>query len=95
MRDVDRWIFGRHRARAMIDVPKEGQRDYARLERIVADIGTGEVATFFVHLAEGRRDNPRSVEEWELVDPPGGGVRALTAATVIIHGSALAASSSG
>ena len=88
VRNVDRWIFGRHRARDDRR-PKEGQRDYARLEKIVADIGTGEVATFFVHLAEGRRDNPRSVEEWELVDPPGGGVRALTAATVIIHGSAL------
>jgi cytosine/adenosine deaminase-related metal-dependent hydrolase len=89
VRNVDRWIFGRHRARAMIDVPKEGQRDYARLEKIVTDIGAGEVDAFYVHLAEGRRDNPRSVEEWELVDPPGGGVRALTDATVIIHGSAL------
>ena len=42
-----------------------------------------------MHLAEGRRDNPRSVEEWELVDPPGGAFSALTGATVIIHGSAL------
>ena len=88
VRNVDRWVFGRHRARAMIDVPKEGQRDYARLEKIVTEIGAGELDAFYVHLAEGRRDNPRSVDEWELIDPPGS-FSALTPATVVIHGSAL------
>jgi 5-methylthioadenosine/S-adenosylhomocysteine deaminase len=89
VRNVDRWIFGRHRARAMIDVPQEGQRDHPRLVKIVEAIEAGEVDAFYLHLAEGRRDNPRSVDEWELVDPPGAGFRALTGATVIIHGSAL------
>jgi 5-methylthioadenosine/S-adenosylhomocysteine deaminase len=88
VRNVDRWIFGRHKARAMIDVPAEGQRDFPRLQKIVAEIGLGEVDAFYIHLAEGRRDNPRSVEEWKLVDPPGT-FSALTAATVVIHGSAL------
>ena len=58
VRNVDRWIFGRHRARAMIDVPKEGQRDYARLEKIVADIGTGEVASLLHASGRGTARQP-------------------------------------
>jgi 5-methylthioadenosine/S-adenosylhomocysteine deaminase len=85
VRNVDRWIFGRHRARAMIDLPDEGERDFPRLERIVGEIDTGVVDAFYLHLAEGRRDNQRSVDEWNRLQRTG----ALTPATVIIHGTAL------
>ena len=85
VRNVDRWIFGRHRARAMIDLPDEGERDFPRLQRIVGEIDTGVVDAFYVHLAEGRRDNQRSVDEWDRLQRTG----ALTPATVIIHGTAL------
>jgi 5-methylthioadenosine/S-adenosylhomocysteine deaminase len=85
VRNVDRWIFGRHRARAMIDLPDEGQRDFDRLQRILAEIEDGTIDAFYVHLAEGRRDNERSVEEWDRLVR----TKALTAATVIIHGTAL------
>jgi 5-methylthioadenosine/S-adenosylhomocysteine deaminase len=85
VRNVDRWIFGRHRARAMIDLPDEGERDFPRLERILGEIEAGAVDAFYVHLAEGRRDNPRSVEEWDRLLR----TNALTKATVVIHGTAL------
>jgi 5-methylthioadenosine/S-adenosylhomocysteine deaminase len=85
VRNVDRWIFGRHRARAMIDLPDEGERDFPRLQRIVGEIEAGGVDAFYVHLAEGRRDNPRSVAEWDRLKR----TNALTPATVIIHGTAL------
>jgi 5-methylthioadenosine/S-adenosylhomocysteine deaminase len=85
VRNVDRWIFGRHRARAMIDLPDEGQRDFSRLQRIIGEIEDGAVDAFYVHLAEGRRDNQRSVDEWDRLVR----TNALTAATVVIHGTAL------
>ncbi|HEY6778190.1 MAG TPA: hypothetical protein VI122_16910, partial [Thermoleophilaceae bacterium] len=85
VRNVDRWIFGRHRARAMIDLPDEGERDFPRLQRIVGEIDAGEVDAFYLHLAEGRRDNQRSVDEWDRLLR----TNALTPATVIIHGAAL------
>ena len=85
VRNVDRWIFGRHRARAMIDLPDEGGRDFPRLQRIIAEIDDGTIDAFYLHLAEGRRDNQRSVEEWDRLVR----TKALTKATVIIHGTAL------
>lgn len=85
VRNVDRWIFGRHRARAMIDLPDEGERDFPRLQRIVGEIEAGRVDAFYLHLAEGRRDNQRSVDEWDRLER----TNALTAATVIVHGTAL------
>ena len=85
VRNVDRWIFGRHRARAMIDLPDEGERDFPRLQRILGEIRDGTIDAFYLHLAEGRRDNQRSVEEWDRLLR----TKALTEATVIIHGTAL------
>jgi 5-methylthioadenosine/S-adenosylhomocysteine deaminase len=85
VRNVDRWIFGRHRARAMIDLPDEGERDFPRLQRIIGEIHDGAIDAFYLHLAEGRRDNERSVEEWDRLLR----TNALTDATVIIHATAL------
>jgi 5-methylthioadenosine/S-adenosylhomocysteine deaminase len=85
VRNVDRWIFGRHRARAMIDLPDEGERDFPRLQRILGEIAAGDVDAFYLHLAEGRHDNQRSVDEWDRLKR----TNALTPATVIIHGTAL------
>jgi 5-methylthioadenosine/S-adenosylhomocysteine deaminase len=87
VRNVDGLIFGHQHARAMIDLPASitSQRGGKTLQGILDDIETGEVTAFYVHLAEGRRDNTRSVEEFtHLTD-----LQALTTATVIIHGSAL------
>jgi 5-methylthioadenosine/S-adenosylhomocysteine deaminase len=85
VRNVDRRIFGRHRARSMIDLPSAGSRDMDTLRSILADIQTGEVTAFYIHLAEGRADDPRSGREFDRLVEFG----ALTPATVIIHGSAL------
>ncbi len=85
VRNVDLPVFGEQRARAMIDLPSAGSRDEPRLRDIVAQIGRGDVDAFYVHLAEGRRDDPRSQGEFaKLV-----ALHALTPATVIIHGTAL------
>ena len=85
VRNVDLQIFGAQRARAMIDLPSEGSRDLPRLQRILSKVEGGEVTAFYVHLAEGRPDDPRSMAEFDRLVELG----ALTPATVIIHGSAL------
>jgi len=86
VRNVDLRIFGRHRARAMIDLPSPTSRDADRLKAIVAGIGGGEIDAFYLHLAEGQAGDERSAKEFErLVDD----YDALTPATVLIHGTAL------
>jgi 5-methylthioadenosine/S-adenosylhomocysteine deaminase len=85
VRNVDLPVFGEQRARAMIDLPSAGSRDEPRLREIVEQIGRGEIDAFYVHLAEGRRDDPRSQGEFAKLT----GFNALTKATVIIHGTAL------
>jgi cytosine/adenosine deaminase-related metal-dependent hydrolase len=85
VRNVDRRIFGQHRARSMIDLPSASSRDMDTLRSILADIQAGEVTAFYIHLAEGRADDPRSSREFDRLVELG----ALTPATVIIHGSAL------
>jgi cytosine/adenosine deaminase-related metal-dependent hydrolase len=84
VRNVDKWIFGGQRARSMIDLPSDS-RGMPELESILAGIAGGTVKAFYIHLAEGRRDNERSREELDrLVD-----LNALTEKTVVIHGTAL------
>jgi 5-methylthioadenosine/S-adenosylhomocysteine deaminase len=87
VRNVDGVIFGEHRARAMIDLPSSLTSSHGgtTLKNILADIGTGDVTAFYVHLAEGQRSNQRSIDEFDHLT----GLEALTDATVIIHGSAL------
>jgi 5-methylthioadenosine/S-adenosylhomocysteine deaminase len=85
VRNVDKWIFGRHRARALVDLPSATGRAKAQLDAILADIAHGEVDAFYIHLAEGQKANPRSRDEFgRLV-----ALDALTPATVVIHGTAL------
>ncbi|MGI8457215.1 MAG: amidohydrolase family protein [Propionibacteriaceae bacterium] len=88
VRNVDLWIFGQHRARAMIDLPSSPhQRDYPRLQKIIGEIAAGEVDAFYLHLAEGARGDRRSLTEFQRFLDFG----AATPATVVIHGSALEA----
>lgn len=86
VRNVDLRIFGEHRARAMIDLPSDADADgHTRLRRILDGIAAGEVAAFYLHLAEGRRDDERSRREFDRLVA----LDALTPATVLIHGTAL------
>lgn len=85
VRNLDLWAFGAHRARSMIDLPSEGSRDVPRLEKILTDIGTGDVTAFYLHLSEGRRGDQRSTTEFERFLT----AKAATPATNVIHGSAL------
>ena len=85
VRNVDLWIFGDHKARAMIDLPSSSSRDVPRLKKIVADIGTGDVNAFYLHLCEGLRGDERSAKEFQAFLESG----AATPATNVIHGTAL------
>jgi 5-methylthioadenosine/S-adenosylhomocysteine deaminase len=84
VRNVDKWIFGHQVGRAMIDLPS-GSRGADTLASVLKGIAAGEVKAFYVHVAEGRSDNERSVAEFDtLVE-----LEALTPQTVVIHGTAL------
>ena len=81
VRNVDRRIFGRHRARALIDLPPE-DGDVTALTRILAQVADGKVDAFYLHLGEGRPDDAVSTAEFDRMVELG----ALTPATVVIHG---------
>ena len=85
VRNVDLRIFGDHKARAMIDLPSKTSRDMQRLDDILAAIGAGDVTAFYLHLAEGARDDPRSQKEFTSLVA----LHGLTPATVLIHATAL------
>ena len=85
VRNVDLRVFGDHKARAMIDLPSKTSRDVQRLKDIVTAIGTGDVTAFYLHLAEGARDDARSQKEFDTLV----GFDALTKGTVLIHATAL------
>ena len=88
VRNVDLPIFGRHQARSVVDLDRV---DPARRLSLRKQIDDGEVDAVYIHLAEGKRDNQRSQEEFgDLVD-----ANLLTDATVIIHGTALTDESLG
>ena len=80
VRNVDRRIFGRHRARSIIDLDRTTAEDIATLRGQIAD---GSVTALYVHLAEGV--DQRSRDEFAALRA----AKLLTAATVIIHGTAL------
>jgi 5-methylthioadenosine/S-adenosylhomocysteine deaminase len=86
VRNVDGVIFGEHHARAMIDLPASmTARGGDTLANILTAITAKDVTAFYVHLAEGQRDNQRSIDEFaHLVS-----LHALTDATVMIHATAL------
>ncbi|MEN3310535.1 MAG: 5-methylthioadenosine/S-adenosylhomocysteine deaminase, partial [Micromonosporaceae bacterium] len=87
VRNVDLRVFGQRRARAMIDMPGGDGESQARtqLEGILKAIGNHEVDAFYLHLAEGQPDDPRSRREFDRMVHLG----ALTSATIVIHGTAL------
>ncbi len=87
VRNVDGMIFGEHRARAAIDLPTSltGFGGPA-FKKVLDAIENNEVDAHYVHLAEGMRDNERSKKEFTLLADK---LKALTKATVIIHGTAL------
>jgi 5-methylthioadenosine/S-adenosylhomocysteine deaminase len=80
VRNVDRRIFGQHRARSIVDLDRTPAADRAALR---ARIDAGEVNAVYVHLAEGTDATSRD-EFRDLIDS-----NLLTPATVIIHGTAL------
>jgi 5-methylthioadenosine/S-adenosylhomocysteine deaminase len=87
VRNVDLYVFGRHRARSMIDLPSATSQQAASLARVLGDIAAGKVDAFYLHLCEGRRGDQRSATEYRrFLD-----LHAATPATVVIHGSALSA----
>jgi 5-methylthioadenosine/S-adenosylhomocysteine deaminase len=87
VRNVDLWAFGAHRARSMIDLPSETSRDMERLRTVLGQITSGEVTAFYLHLSEGARGDERSTTEFNRFMDLG----VATAATNIIHGTALSA----
>lgn len=86
VRNVDGLVFGEHRARAAIDLPSSlTSRGGPEMKKVLDAVAAGEVDAYYLHLAEGKRDNERSQKEFDLLVKLG----ALTPATVIIHGTAL------
>jgi 5-methylthioadenosine/S-adenosylhomocysteine deaminase len=88
VRNVDLPIFGRHKARSVVDLDRV---DAARRKSLRKQIDDKQVDAVYMHLAEGKPDNERSRGEFgDLVD-----ANLLTEATVIIHGTALTDESLG
>jgi cytosine/adenosine deaminase-related metal-dependent hydrolase len=82
VRNVDLRIFGADHARSLVDLSRADTVDRARLR---TQIDAGDVTAVYVHLAEGVDERSRA----EFDDLVGSGL--LTAATIIIHGTALSA----
>jgi 5-methylthioadenosine/S-adenosylhomocysteine deaminase len=88
VRNVDLPIFGRHRARSVIDLDRV---DADRRKSLRKEIDDDKIDALYIHLAEGKPDNKRSRDEFgDLVD-----AKLLTDATVVIHGTALTDDSLG
>jgi 5-methylthioadenosine/S-adenosylhomocysteine deaminase len=82
VRNVDRFIFGTQPGRSMVDLPSSMNDD---LREVLDGITNGDVTAFYVHVAEGRHDNQRSVDEFDRLAE----LHALTSSTIIIHGTAI------
>lgn len=80
VRNVDKRIFGAQIGRSMVDL------DERTLGDVLQGISDGDVKAFYVHAAEGQKDNTASHNEFKkLVE-----LKALVPQTIIIHGTALA-----
>ena len=79
VRNVDKRVLGSQIGRSMVDL------DERSLPDILQQIEAGAVTAFYVHVAEGRKDNEASHHEFATLVELGG----LTEATVLIHGTAL------
>ncbi len=80
VRNVDRRIFGQHRARSIIDLDRTSPGDFATLRDQIA---SGAITALYIHLAEGVDHGSRA--EFAALKA----ANLLTPATVIIHGTAL------
>jgi cytosine/adenosine deaminase-related metal-dependent hydrolase len=79
VRNVDKRIFGEQIGRSMVDLDERSLGD------VLKGISDGDVKAFYVHSAEGQKDNAASHNEFaKLVE-----LKALVPQTVIIHGTAL------
>ena len=86
VRNVDRFIFGSHRARTIIDLPaKVDGFGWETFAAVLKAIDEARVDAFYVHLAEGQRDDDVSRAEFDKLKGFGG----LLPQTIVIHGSAL------
>ena len=85
VRNVDLYVFGQHRARAMIDLPSAGSQQADTLAHILTDIAAGRIDAFYLHLCEGRRGDQRSASEYQRFLT----FSAATSSTVLIHATAL------
>jgi 5-methylthioadenosine/S-adenosylhomocysteine deaminase len=86
VRNVDLRLFGEDHARSVIDLGRATEEQRVHLRQ---QIDAGEVTAFYLHLAEGTDDRSRA-EFDELV-----AADLLTAATILIHGTALTAAEWG
>ena len=80
VRNVDRRIFGQHKARSIIDLGRTTPADLATLRTQIAN---GDVNAVYIHLAEGTDATSR--KEFDALVA----ASMLTPATIIIHGTAL------
>jgi cytosine/adenosine deaminase-related metal-dependent hydrolase len=86
VRNVDRFIFGDHRARTTIDLPaKVDGFGWETFASILDAIDEHRVDAHYIHLAEGQRDDDVSRSEFDKLKDFTG----LRPQTIIIHGSAL------
>jgi 5-methylthioadenosine/S-adenosylhomocysteine deaminase len=86
VRNVDRFIFGSHRARTIIDLPaKVDGFGWETFAAVLKAIDEDRVDAFYVHLAEGQRDDDVSRAEFDKLKGFGG----LLPQTIVIHGTAL------
>jgi 5-methylthioadenosine/S-adenosylhomocysteine deaminase len=82
VRNVDLRIFGRHRARSVIDLDATRPD---KIERLRSQLAANEIDALYVHLAEGQASDERSQREFSKLTDAG----LLAGQTVIIHGTAL------
>jgi cytosine/adenosine deaminase-related metal-dependent hydrolase len=80
VRNLDRRIFGEHRARSIVDLDRVAPADLTTLQD---DLANDRVDAIFIHLAEGVDDASRA--ELELLKSMG----LLVPQAVVIHGTAL------
>ncbi|MDN5794416.1 MAG: amidohydrolase family protein [Intrasporangium sp.] len=84
VRNLDKWVFGAHRARSLIDLPS-GSFGLPGFNRILERITAGDVTAFYLHLSEGARGDRVSTKEFRHFLDLGG----ATPATNLIHATSL------
>jgi 5-methylthioadenosine/S-adenosylhomocysteine deaminase len=80
VRNLDRRIFGQHRARSIVDLDRVRPDDLTGLQD---DLANNRIDAIFIHLAEGADDKSRA--EFDLLKS----MKLLVPQAVVIHGTAL------